>query len=117
MERKLASSPRVREQGHLDVKVEEAGREVVVRLHGELDIASAKTFEDELRQAIDSDASAITLDLGRLSFIDSTGLRAMVSISELSRTKGNLLRMSRGSESVERALEVSGLRDSLPFAS
>jgi anti-anti-sigma factor len=117
MERKLARSPRVREQSLLAIQVEEDGKELVVRLDGELDIASAKAFEDEVRRAIDTDASSVTLDLSRLSFIDSTGLRAMLAINEFSSSKGDPLRMSRGSEPVERALEVSGLRDSLPFAS
>ena len=70
-ERELASLDRVCEDGLLTVRVEQEGNELVVRASGELDIASAKRLEGELLQAIDSDAAAVVLDLGGVSFIDS----------------------------------------------
>src|SRR5688500_18396186 len=77
-ERQLASLDRVRADGVLTVRVERRGKELVVRVSGDLDIASAKRLDDELLRAISSDASAVALDLGGVSFIDSTGLRILL---------------------------------------
>jgi anti-sigma B factor antagonist len=115
-EPELASLPRVREEGILTIETHRDGNQVVVRADGELDIASSKGFEDELHRAIDSDASTVVLDLSGLSFIDSTGLRALVAVSAHSHNHGDRLRILRGPEAVERVLEVSGLDRQLPLA-
>jgi anti-anti-sigma factor len=50
---------------------------LVVRTFGEVDIASAKSLEKEIRSAFDSDAEAVLVDLSEVSFIDSTGLSVL----------------------------------------
>jgi anti-sigma B factor antagonist len=114
-ERELASLDRVSEEGVLEVRVERQGERMVIRASGELDIASARTLEEDLLGAIDSDASAIVLDLNRVSFIDSTGLRALVFAAAHARSQGGRLGMLCGSAPVQRALKVSGLERSLPL--
>ena len=111
-ERRLASLQSVREEGVLDIRVGEEGKELTVRANGELDVASAKSFEDELRQAIESGASPVVLDLEGLTFIDSTGLRALLMVAELSRSKGRPLRI-RASKELRRTVEVSGVENAL----
>jgi anti-sigma B factor antagonist len=114
--RKWASLDRVREDGALTVRVEPDGDELVVRACGELDIASAKKLEDELRQAIESDASAVVLDLGSLSFVDPTGVRVLLSAAKLSAATGTPLRMIRATAPVRKVIKVSGLKRSLSLA-
>ena len=53
-----------RPAGGLDVQLEEDGDSVVVRVHGELDLASANSLEAELRRAIGRGVSMLFLDLG-----------------------------------------------------
>jgi anti-anti-sigma factor len=57
----------------------------------------------------------VILDLGELTFIDSTGLRLLVFATAHSRDNGDRLRMLHGSEAVERIIKVSGLDQMLPF--
>ena len=52
----------------------------------------------ELREGLDGDASEVILDLRGVSFIDSTGVRLLVFAAAHSRSKGDRLRMRRGSE-------------------
>jgi anti-anti-sigma factor len=47
------------------------------RVAGELDIATAPALESTLLHALDSEAASIVLDLERVSFIDSMGLRCV----------------------------------------
>ena len=55
---------------------------------GELDIASVPDFELSFDAAVEEAPDAIVVDLSQLTFIDSTGLRALLSMSE--RYKGDL---------------------------
>ena len=76
----------------------------------------AKRLEGELLQAIDSDAAAVVLDLGGVSFIDSTGLRLLIFAAEHSRSKGVRLRMPPGSTQVKEAIETNDVAGLLPLA-
>jgi anti-anti-sigma factor len=99
------------------VRTEEDGDALVVRASGDLDLSVAEEFEHELRRAIATDASAVFLDLGKLEFIDSTGLRALIMAAKQSSMNGDNLHILRSvSPAVERAFQVAGLTDSLPFA-
>jgi anti-sigma B factor antagonist len=115
-ERELASLTRVCEDGALSVQVEPRGGELVIRASGELDIASVKRLEDELSSALDSDASAVVLDLGGVNFIDSTGLRALLLATKLATANGKPLSMVRITEPVREVVELSGVERSLPLA-
>jgi anti-anti-sigma factor len=57
----------------------------------------------------------VILDLGGLSFIDSSGLRLLVFATAHSRGNGDRLRMLRSSAAVERVVQLSGLARALPF--
>ena len=99
----------------LTMELEQDGEAVVIRPSGELDISTASVLEAALRETMSGDGSEVVVDLGGLTFIDSSGLRLLVVAAERSREAGIRLRLLRGSEPVERMLEVSGLHRSLPF--
>ncbi len=107
---------RKREAGGLDIELEPEGDAVLVRAWGELDLASAKVFEAELRQAIRASSFGVILDLGGVTFIDSVGLRVLISAAMLSDTSGRELRMLRTSDQVRYLIETSGVEDLLPLA-
>jgi anti-anti-sigma factor len=99
----------------LNLKVEADGDSVVIRLFGELDISTAPTLKAKLQKALDGEASEVTLDLGGLSFLDSTGLRLLALASAHSKATAKSFRILRGkSQPVIRTLEVTGLDHSLP---
>ena len=105
----LETPYRVREDGSLSMRVEQDGDTLVVRALGEVDLATSKTFEGELRRALGCDVAAVFLDLGKLEFIDSTGLRALLSVTKQSRMNGNRLWILPPSAPVQRVIEQSGL--------
>lgn len=51
---------------------------VVVRLAGEIDISSVHLLRSEFTSLIDESRSAVILDATRVTFMDSTGLHALV---------------------------------------
>ena len=82
--------------------------EVVVLVHGEIDIASADRVRDEVVHAASSKPARLVVDFGGVSFVDSSGLSALVEARDLVAGVTSLL--LRGVDrSLRRLLELSGL--------
>jgi anti-sigma B factor antagonist len=88
---------------------------LIVSVDGELDNATVPALESALLHALDSGAASIVLDLRRVSFIDSIGLRVLVWAARESRGDGDRLRIDCGSGAVRRIIELSTLDRSLPL--
>jgi anti-sigma B factor antagonist len=86
---------------------------VVIRLEGELDLASAPLLQAALEEAETDAASTLVLDLRQLRFMDSTGLRIILWARERWRSRGQELALTVGSSQVQRLLAVSGVGEHL----
>ena len=85
----------------------------VVEPSGEIDLATAPELEARLGALFDSGTRRIIVDLGDVSFIDSTGLRALVKARERLDSAGGILVVVCHDVSIRRVFEVSGLVDLL----
>jgi len=81
------------------------------RMRGELDMASAETLLDAMRPIATADRP-IALDLEELTFIDSSGIRAVVDLASSMNGAGPLV-LSNVPASVQRVLDIAGL-ETLP---
>ncbi|MER6694530.1 STAS domain-containing protein [Streptomyces minutiscleroticus] len=81
----------------------------IVRLQGEVDLGSA----GRLRQALTADtadpAPRIVVDLGGVTFLDSSGINALVAAYRVLRDTSGWLRLAGPQPPVQRILELSGL--------
>jgi anti-sigma B factor antagonist len=102
--------------GELTIASEREGDTYVIALTGELDLATADAFERVLLRAEATDARSIVVDLSGLSFMDSTGIRLMLSADARSRADGHRLTLLRGPAAVQRVFELTATTDLLPFA-
>jgi len=93
------------------LKIERDDDRTTVHVAGEIDLASAPALERRVLEAIAGGARAVTLDMSEVSFMDSTGLRSVLTIREAALAAGGSLVLSRPSEPVRRLLDVSGLAD------
>jgi anti-sigma B factor antagonist len=105
---------RPRQQLALDAREAEGGRRTLA-LTGELDIASVEALQAAIERMCSDTTTSITLDLRGLTFIDSTGLAAIVLASKLCDTNGYEFALIRGASSTQRLFELTGLIDVLPF--
>jgi anti-anti-sigma factor len=80
-----------------------------VQLAGELDMAGVDRFERALLGGETLDAGTLVLDLRELTFIDSSGLRALIMADQRVRADGGRLVVVRGPERVSRVLEMTGV--------
>jgi anti-sigma B factor antagonist len=76
---------------------------------GELDLATAGQFEAALRAAIGA-ARLVLLDMRGVSFMDSTGLRAILDATERARAQGGRLVVAGASAQIETLLDITGTR-------
>jgi anti-anti-sigma factor len=83
-----------------------------VRVTGELDIATAPELERALGYAEDR-ALRVVLDLRELTFMDTSGIHAIVDASASAAAAGRRLVLVRGPWQVDRVLGLSGACDSV----
>jgi anti-sigma B factor antagonist len=87
---------------------------VVLAPRGELDLATAPLLEQAvLAQA--SDARRVVVDLRKLSFIDSSGLRTLVHLTRWAHEDERELAFVRAGPRVHRVFELSGIAGVLAF--
>jgi anti-anti-sigma factor len=86
---------------------------VRIALAGEFDLSSAPEVEDVLREIEQQRPALLVLDLRELTFMDSTGLRVMVSADARARDDSRRLAIVQGPEAVHRVFRITGLDDHL----
>ena len=97
----------------LEVDTQEHDGLVQVSLRGELDLSTADKVEDELRRLEDHADKLLVLDLSGLTFLDSTGLRLMVTADQRARKAGRRLALVKGPETVHRVFTITKLDERL----
>ncbi len=97
----------------LEVVSAEDGEQVTVSLRGELDLSTVGKVQEELNRAEASDATVVVLDLSNLTFLDSTGLRAVVTAHERAAEQGRRFVIVRGPDAVQRVFTITRLEERL----
>ena len=90
------------------------GGAVVVLVDGEVDMSNAAELETTIR-AHAIDASLVVLDLGAVSFFDSSGIRMLFSIRKECRARGVAIALVAPEDSaVSHVLDVARVDDAAP---
>jgi anti-anti-sigma factor len=84
-------------------------------LSGELDLSPAADVEAMIRRLCADGASGIGIDLSRLTFMGSTGVRLVLAAREMCAEHGSDFFVIPGPPSVQRLFEITGLLEALPF--
>lgn len=97
----------------LELDTETTDGYVRLALSGELDISSAPQVEEALGRIESERPGLLVIDLRGLAFMDSTGLRTVVSADSRAREDGRRLAVVRGPEPVDRIFAVTRLDERL----
>jgi anti-sigma B factor antagonist len=97
----------------LDVRTEDRDGLVHVALVGELDLSSVAKVQEELRRVEATSPATLVVDLSKLTFLDSTGLRCIVTADERARAEGRRIVIVRGPDAVQRVFAITRLDDRL----
>jgi anti-anti-sigma factor len=91
------------------------GRVAMVTLRGELDLAAAAELEPELDGLLDGAFDVVALDLRRLDFLDSSGLRLIVLARNKLLEDDRRLVLVRGPQRIQRVFEITRMTERLEF--
>ncbi|MEQ4724196.1 STAS domain-containing protein [Nonomuraea sp. B19D2] len=97
-------------RGHpfvLSTRVENGTAQITVS--GEIDIATASTLEELLIGTMAGSGTATEVDLANVSFMDASGLTALIRADNKARDAGGRLHLSHVPERVSRLLKISHL--------
>ena len=97
----------------LDVRTEDRNGLVHMALVGELDLSSVPKVQEELRRIEADSPATLVVDLSKLSFLDSTGLRCIVTADERAREQGRRIVIVRGPDAVQRVFAITRLDERL----
>lgn len=97
----------------LDVSTEDRDGLVHLALQGELDLSTVGKVQEELRRVEASAPPVVVLDLKKLTFLDSTGLRCLVTADERAREAGRRVVIVRGPDPVQRVFSITRLEERL----
>jgi anti-sigma B factor antagonist len=97
----------------LEFRLREGENCTRLSLRGELDVASAAAFLEQLAAVNRSGVADLTVDLSELSYIDPTGLSVLAVEQRRADASGIALHIDSPSDFVRRMLRITGLIDVL----
>ena len=84
---------------------------LTVTLEGRLDTTTASQLEEELRDSLPN-VTKLVLDMSRLEYISSAGLRVLLSAQKVMNTKGEI-KLLHVNDVIMEIFEVTGFTDIL----
>ena len=88
-------------------------KNLVVALEGRLDTVTAPQLEEELKTGLEG-VTDLVIDLSKLEYVSSAGLRVLLSAFKIMRNKGEM-KVTNANELVKEVFEVTGFSDFLPI--
>jgi anti-sigma B factor antagonist len=98
------------------ISAERDARKARLVLGGDLDMAARFQAEQALDDLLSEPLEQLVVDLGEVTFVDSTGMGLVLEVNDRARSEGFRLRLLRGPKEVQRVFELAGVADVLPFA-
>lgn len=97
----------------VDASLPPAINSCVVRLPAEVDLATAPELRDQMLAALNRDGAHLVVDALDVTFMDSSGVNALVRARERAATLGGSLHVVTRSPTVRRVLQITGLEERL----
>ena len=99
----------------MDIREARNGGVLTVGVAGKLDATTAKPFEDRLLGAIDAGEQRVVLDLARLDYVSSAGLRVfLLAAKRLKGTNGTIVLCSL-TDQVKEVFDIAGFLTLFPM--
>lgn len=97
----------------LQIAIRRGSGRLILELEGELDMASSGRLREALDGASLNGSRTVVLDLRGVSFLDSTGLKAIFGVRNAVRAAGAEFAVTPGSAQVRRLLSLTRLDEHL----
>ena len=97
----------------LRLVVHNHGHSAVVDIAGELDAHGAPELEELGHSLISDGVSELVLDMSHTTFVDSSALRAMLTVRDSTVRSGGTFFVANPTDTVRRLLSITGLDEEL----
>jgi anti-anti-sigma factor len=87
------------------------GTTATFHLSGELDTSAARAVDRAIDEVIAGGVTSLVIDLGQISFIDSSGLRSLIRARQALGDGADSVKLRNPQPSTMRLLEITGLQD------
>lgn len=91
------------------VMTEKEGNNLSVHLQGELDLAAAGEFRSFMEPIANDESLNLTLDLSKLTYIDSTGIGILISILKIRNANHSMLNVAKVPAHIQRLFDMTGI--------
>ncbi|GAA0896686.1 STAS domain-containing protein [Virgisporangium ochraceum] len=98
-----------------ELVVDRQPEHTVLRVTGDLDLETAPRLLAGVEPHLVASDESLIIDLSALSFIDSSGLSALIRINQRVAATGRRLTIIAPAPQVAKAFEITGLDQILPF--
>ena len=92
----------------MDINETKSGSTLEVALSGRLDAASAPTFHEHLLSRIDGGETSVLLDLAHLDYVNSAGLRTLLTAAKRLQACDGRFAVCALNENVREVFQISG---------
>jgi anti-sigma B factor antagonist len=111
----IAADPQTETEPWFSLAVVRAREEVRVQVVGELDLAATPKLHAQIGALLVAGSDQLIIDLGRVTFIDLTGVRLLLKLAQDASDDGWRLSLIRAHGQVRRILTLTGAVDQLPI--
>lgn len=99
----------------LRIAVSALGATSTIGLEGEWDLAGEPAASRAITKTLEGNPERLVLDLSRLAFMDSSGVRAAIQLSARSHAENFQLTIVPGPGAVQRVFDICHVTEALPF--
>jgi anti-sigma B factor antagonist len=96
---------------HIETKYH--GTEAIITVEGEFDLSATAPFWTHVTEALEAQPGSIVIHVRDLTFIDSSGLMALVRARDAAVEAGVAFRVREPSPALRRIAELAGVEDLL----
>ncbi|ONI84280.1 hypothetical protein ALI144C_15765 [Actinosynnema sp. ALI-1.44] len=89
--------------------MEQVAEAVVLRIAGDIDLATEEDFGEALECALDKQAAVLLVDLADVTFLGSAALHVLLQANEQAHRQNRVLRVAHGGSFAARVIAVAGL--------
>ena len=98
----------------MEITTREHKRVTVIRVVGRIDAATVALFEEKLKEYVDSDHLNLVFEADATTYLNSSGVRVLITVQKALRPKGGRLVLAQPSERVKEVLQIAGLESVMP---
>ena len=95
----------------MNIKISKIEKKTIIEVSGRVDTVAAPKFEAAVKEQI-TDAEELVIDMDKLEYISSAGLRVLLSAQKVMNRQGTMV-VRNASDDVKEIFDVTGFSDIL----